>query len=363
MLNHKKGLYAVKPNQFWAELWILDGDTMDADVGCLDFKNPGWETVMAMTKHVCSNNRWALLNLQLACVLRIKPLQALQHTNNSNTASARLAEFQRKRTQLCSALTNYNQFTVTDFPRLQGQRGVMGCSCSSAESKASWRLPQKSLSLFPSGPPKSPVAAVSRRYSNLPFNSCRTPPSTGLRDASPCPRPVVGHQRAAVLSLFPAPFLNFTVSAELNQFSGGFPISLILQQTALRVRKGSVHIFKGTQAWESTTWLSPLWWRCISPCLPPVFNAALQCVLLHLMGNFKGLLFWSYFRRQPPYGNAFSLPFLNAFSSAIVELGKMVSWTASDLAFRAASCSLLWLRFPCNQGCTMFPMAHRDKNP
>lgn len=127
----------------------------------------------------------------------------------------------------------------------------MGCSCSSAESKASWRLPQKSLSLFPSGAPKSPVAAVSRRYSNLPFNSCRTPPSTGLRDASPCPQPVVGHQRAAVLSLFPAPFLNFTVSAELNQFSGGFPISLILQQTALRVRKGSVHIFKGTQAWEA----------------------------------------------------------------------------------------------------------------
>lgn len=81
---------------------------------------------MTMTKHVCSNNRWALLNLHLACVLCIKPLQALQHTNNSHTAFARLAEFQRKRTQLCSALTIYNQFTVADFPRLQGQRGVMG---------------------------------------------------------------------------------------------------------------------------------------------------------------------------------------------------------------------------------------------
>lgn len=42
-------------------------------------------------------------------------------------------------------------------------------------------------------------------------------------------------------------FYSFTVSAELNQFSGHFPISLILQQTALRVRKGSQHIFKGTQ--------------------------------------------------------------------------------------------------------------------
>ena len=91
---------------------------------------------------------------------------------------------------------------------------------------------------------------------HLPFNSCQTPPSVGLRredqrDASPCPQPVAGQRCAADLNLLPAPFLNFTVSAELNQFSGRFPISLILQQTALRVWKHSAHIFKGTQAWQA----------------------------------------------------------------------------------------------------------------
>lgn len=34
-------LYAVISNQFWAEFWILDGDTADADVSCLGFKNHG----------------------------------------------------------------------------------------------------------------------------------------------------------------------------------------------------------------------------------------------------------------------------------------------------------------------------------
>lgn len=41
MLNCKKGLYAGIPNPFGTEFWILDSDTVDADVGCLDFKNPG----------------------------------------------------------------------------------------------------------------------------------------------------------------------------------------------------------------------------------------------------------------------------------------------------------------------------------
>lgn len=83
----------------------------------------------------------------------------------------------------------------------------------------------------------------------FPFNSSQTPPSAELngqdqREASPRPR-------AAGPSLLPAAFLNLTVSAELNQFSGPLPISLILQQTAPWVRKGSVHIFKGTQGWRA----------------------------------------------------------------------------------------------------------------
>lgn len=41
MLNHEKGLYAVTPNQFWADIWVSDRDTVDEDMGCLDFKNPG----------------------------------------------------------------------------------------------------------------------------------------------------------------------------------------------------------------------------------------------------------------------------------------------------------------------------------
>jgi len=41
MLNQKKGLYAVIPNQFRARFCIFDGDTVDADVGYLGFKNPG----------------------------------------------------------------------------------------------------------------------------------------------------------------------------------------------------------------------------------------------------------------------------------------------------------------------------------
>lgn len=83
----------------------------------------------------------------------------------------------------------------------------------------------------------------------FPFNRRQTPPSAELprqdqHEASPRPC-------AAGLSLLPAAFLNRMVSAELNQFSGPFPISLILQRTALRVQKGSVHVFKGTQAWRA----------------------------------------------------------------------------------------------------------------
>lgn len=89
----------------------------------------------------------------------------------------------------------------------------------------------------------------------------------------------------------------------------------------------------------STTWLSLPWRRCISSCFLPVFKATLWCVLLHLIWNFKSLLFWSDFRRQPPYGNAF----LHPDSSAAVEHGKMGSLLTllSGLLLPSYSCDFL----------------------
>lgn len=62
-------------------------------------------------------------------------------------------------------------------------------------------------------------------------------------------------------------FSNSTMSAELNQFSGCLPTSLILQQAALRVWKGSVHILEGTQAWQA-----PLGCHFVSEIYLPLFS-------------------------------------------------------------------------------------------
>lgn len=94
---------------------------------------------------------------------------------------------------------------------------------------------------------------MSRCSSNFSSVGCWTPLRTGPglqdpRDAWLRPWLVAGQQRAADLWLLSAPCLNFTVLVEWKQFSGCFPISLIVQQTVLRSWKGSACMFKGTQA-------------------------------------------------------------------------------------------------------------------
>ena len=96
---------------------------------------------------------------------------------------------------------------------------------------------------------------MSRCSFNIPSDSCWTPLRMGPRqqdprDAWPHPWLVAGQQRAADLRLLSVPLFNFTVLVEWKQFSGCFPISLILQQTVLRAWKGSACMFKETQAWQ-----------------------------------------------------------------------------------------------------------------
>lgn len=96
---------------------------------------------------------------------------------------------------------------------------------------------------------------MSRCSSNIPSDSCSTPLRVRPRqqdpsDAWPHPCLVAGQQHATDLRLLSAPLFNFTVLVEWKQFSGCFPISLILQQTVLRAWKGSACMFKETQAWQ-----------------------------------------------------------------------------------------------------------------
>lgn len=97
---------------------------------------------------------------------------------------------------------------------------------------------------------------MSRCYSSLPFNSCRTPPSTELcpqdqRDASLRSWPVAGQQRAADLNLLPASFFKLHGVSWVEPAFWTLSHFLNTSANSVRVRKGSAHIFKGTQAWQA----------------------------------------------------------------------------------------------------------------
>lgn len=148
-----------------------------------------------------------------------------------------------------------------------------------------------------SGPEKpNSAAAVSRCYSILPFNSCWTPLSTVCTS-----RTSVMHRRvpswwqvSSVLQIF----ISFLLLFKPHSVSWVDPV-FWMPSHFLNTSANSTKSVKGLSAhlWRNpgltrTSWLLLLCQRCICPCFPLfalVFKAALYCVLLHLMGNFKRL--------------------------------------------------------------------------
>lgn len=203
-------------------------------MGCLDLKM--WliynkVTVRAMTKNVCCNHKWALLNLHPACLLWVLTIQALQLMSNSHTASAKLAKLRGR------GHSSAQLWQTTNNSLLQIVHVFQGNTVSWGTFTPYSQLGQE----LPEGYPKNLSPYFIRTKKLQPCSSCEKmlfhDPFQQLLDTSEhslhhqdrcdswlCPQLVAGQQGAADPHLLPAPFQTPPCQLSWTSFLDAFPL-------------------------------------------------------------------------------------------------------------------------------------------
>lgn len=211
----------------WLQLWAAW--TLKMWLNC--------NKVMAVTKNICSNHKWALLNLHPVCLLWVLPLQLTSNYRSQLILTQHLRSLKKlggrghSSAQLWKITINSLLQIVHVF---QGNTVLWGTFTPySSWVKSSLKATQKSISLFHQDQKKTqPCSSCEKMLSHHPFQqlldiselSEHSLHQQDQRDASLCPQLVAGQQCAADLHLLPAPFQTPPCQLSWTSFLDAFPL-------------------------------------------------------------------------------------------------------------------------------------------